>query len=143
MDPGRLIGAPATRERGNARSLVALLALASACVPVAHAAGPDGDPTHGQGVYLRCVSCHALTGAQIAGPSLKGVVGRKAGASPGARYSPALAASGIIWQPATLDAFLAAPSQVVPGTTMPVAVPEAQDRADVIAYLKTLKPGKP
>jgi cytochrome c len=137
------IFAPPPRWRARARRLARLLAMAAAFAGTAHAAGPVGDVARGQMVYARCVSCHALTGAQITGPSLIGVAGRKAGTSPGARYSPALVASGLTWKTATLDAFLAAPTQLVPGTSMAIVVPAAQDRADVIAYLKTLKAVKP
>jgi cytochrome c len=127
----------------RARRFAMMLAAFAALGGQARAAAPAGDAVRGQTVYARCVSCHALTGAQFAGPSLIGVVGRKAGQSPGALYSPALRASGLTWTPAKLDAFLAAPATLVPGTSMAIMVPVAQDRADVIAYLKTLKPAKP
>ena len=97
-----------------------------------------GDPVKGKAEYARCSGCHVLTGSTFAGPALTGVYGRKAGSAPGFHYSKALTDSGITWDDTNLDAFLAAPSKVVPGTNMFSQVPDAQDRADVIAYLKTL-----
>jgi cytochrome c2 len=88
----------------------------------------------------QCKSCHTLTPANSpAGPSLKGVVGRKLGGSPGYLYSKALVAKGGTWTEASLDAYLAAPQAFAPGGRMAVAVAAPGDRAAVIAYLKTLK----
>jgi cytochrome c len=71
------------------------------------------------------------------GPHLQGLFGRKAGTIEGAHfYSDALKESGIVWDEATLDSYLAAPTKAVPGTTMMIGVPDAQQRADLIAYLK-------
>jgi cytochrome c len=72
------------------------------------------------------------------GPHLSGVFGRTAGTIAGARYSKAMTASGMTWDEQTLDAFLTEPTKALPGTTMSVRLPNPQDRADVIAYLKTL-----
>ena len=72
------------------------------------------------------------------GPFLGGVVGRKAAAVPGFNYSAAMKSSGLNWDEATLDSFLAAPMKKLPGTSMPVGVAAPKDRADVIAYLATL-----
>jgi len=117
--------------------------LAAICAAVlaggAAAAQPvQGDATRGKAVYSRCAFCHAVEGSSDAGPSLVGVVGRKAGTAPGFRSSKALAASGVVWDDQSLDRYLEAPSKAVPGTTMLVGMPSAQDRADVIAYLKIL-----
>ncbi len=67
------------------------------------------------------------------------MVGRKAGTGAGSSYSRALLASGLTWDAATLDRYLASPTTLVPGTKMAVAVPEAADRQALIAYLVTLK----
>src|SRR5208282_3375899 len=84
------------------------------------------------------------TGAEAGqGPGLGGVVGRRAAAGHGFGYSPALQSSGLTWDRATLDRFLADPSRVVPGTTMPIPVPDARERAELIAYLARLRPGVP
>ena len=72
------------------------------------------------------------------GPNLNGVVGRKAGSFPGFPYTPALKSSGHVWTQANLDRFLTDPSKAVPGTAMPVSVPDTKTRQDLIAYLATL-----
>ena len=79
--------------------------------------------------------CHAPGGQ---GPSLKGVVGRKAASLPDFHYSAALAASGLTWTPANLDHFLAGPAAMVHGTAMTVMLPDPAQRRDLISYLATL-----
>lgn len=99
----------------------------------AHAAA---DPARGEQIYARCLACHALAYHRV-GPRHCGLLGRKAGAAAGFEYSPAMRQSGLTWNAQTLDRFLAAPMKVVPGTTMTYdGVPERQDRADLIAYLR-------
>jgi cytochrome c len=105
----------------------------------AQAAGPAaGNPANGKTVFARCAACHDLnTGAVRMGPSLKGVMGRKAGTAANFGYSGAMKNKGVVWAPDTLDAFLAAPMKYVSGTRMAFAgISNAQERADVIAYLK-------
>jgi cytochrome c2 len=110
----------------------------------ASAQAPGGDATHGKALFQeRCGLCH--TGAPDdgdggQGPALAGVVGRKAASVAGFHYTQALTRSGRVWTPAALDVFLAAPSKDVPGTNMPIATPSPKDRADLIAYLATVKP---
>jgi cytochrome c len=80
------------------------------------------------------------TGGPKEGPNLLGVVGRKAASEPEfARYSAALKASGITWKKKSLDQFLLNPMAKVPGTIMPMLIPDDKTRADVVAYLATLK----
>lgn len=87
----------------------------------------------------RCGTCHALQAGQTrAGPHLDGIIGRRAGSVEGARYSRALQESGIVWDEPTLDNFLANPRKAVPGTSMMVALPNADQRKAIIAYLKSL-----
>jgi cytochrome c len=88
----------------------------------------------------RCQMCHVSVAGQPTGigPNLAGVVGRKA-ASTGYGYSPALKASGLKWDKATLDKFLSGPGAMVPGTKMPISVSDPAQRAAIIAYLATLK----
>ena len=64
--------------------------------------------------------------------------GGAAGAVAGFRYSNAMAGAGMVWNEETLDAFLAAPAKAIPGTAKSRGVADAQDRADIIAYLKRL-----
>lgn len=99
-----------------------------------------GDAAKGRAVFARCVACHDVaTGVSRLGPSLKGIVGRRAGTSEGYRYSAALKGSRVTWNAISLEAFLAAPTRFVPGSRMFVAVSDPHDRADVIAYLSTVR----
>jgi cytochrome c len=85
----------------------------------------------------RCGSCHTIdSGQNRLGPHLSGVFGRTAGSVEDARYSAAMRESGIVWDAQSLDAFLAAPRQMVQGTTMTVGLPSAEQRAAIITYLK-------
>ncbi|MDD5324023.1 MAG: c-type cytochrome [Polaromonas sp.] len=107
---------------------------------VAHAA-PDA--ARGEQLYARCAACHALTYDRV-GPRHCGLLGRRAGSVPGFDYSPAMKKSGIVWTEKALDRFLTNPLAMVPGTAMTYAgVPEARDRADLIAYLKAANAGAP
>ncbi len=100
------------------------------------AARADGDPAKGEAIYRRCQGCHSIDRNRI-GPMHKGLFGRKAGTVPGFAYSDAMKNSGIVWNEQTLDQFLQGPRKMVPGTKMTYAgVPDAQERADLIAYLK-------
>jgi cytochrome c len=97
-----------------------------------------GDAVRGERLYRqRCAGCHALD-RNRAGPSHRGVYGREAGAVENYRYSAALRESGLIWNSPTLDSWLANPPALVPGTSMGVRTPRPQDRADLIAYLRSL-----
>ena len=98
----------------------------------------DGDAKRGQKLYEECVACHALErGAPNGvGPSLYGVIGRKAGEGADFRYSPALKRSGVTWNEREVDAYIADPQKKIPANRMPYSgMPEARDRADLIAYL--------
>ena len=97
-----------------------------------------GNAEHGKVLYQSCTSCHSVDENDI-GPKHRGVVGRKAGTAPDYAYSPALKASGIVWDEVTLDRWLTNPSAMVPGTKMFFLLAKPQDRADVIAYLAELK----
>lgn len=110
-----------------------------ATVAFAAAGASTGDVSHGATVFARCAACHSISKTSIGGigPNLAGVVGRKAGSLPGYRYSSAMKNSGLVWNEATLARFLAAPSQVVPGTKMTfTGLSSPKDRVDVIALLK-------
>jgi cytochrome c len=84
---------------------------------------------------LQCKMCHQGT---IMGPALNGVAGGKI-ASKAFAYSPALKARGGTWTDANLDAYLKAPGQFAPGGKMILSTSSAENRAAIIAYLKTLK----
>ena len=65
----------------------------------------------------------------------RGVFGRRAGSAAGYDYSPALKAAAIVWDAASLDAWLTNPEALVPGQRMGYSVPEARDRDDLLAFL--------
>ena len=97
--------------------------------------------TNGETLFKqRCGVCHTTTpGPSKMGPALNGVVGRKSGSSPGFAYSDAMKKAAIRWDAASLDKYLAAPAKAVPGTKMMIAVPNAEQRAAIVAYLATQK----
>lgn len=128
------------------RPQMKFVALAAACflasvISAQARAAPAGDPAAGQKVFAKCAACHSPNANENrVGPSLNGIFGRKAGSLPGFNYSPAMKSSGLTWTPAELDAYLANPRQKLPGIKMIFAgLPDAQARANLIAYLGTLK----
>ncbi|MGE3289831.1 MAG: cytochrome c family protein [Geminicoccaceae bacterium] len=97
-----------------------------------------GDAETGARAFQACAACHSLEpGRHRTGPSLAGVLGREAGSAEGFhRYSPALQASGVVWNEATLDAWIADPRALVPGNRMIFrGLADAKTRADLVAYL--------
>ncbi|PXX50058.1 MULTISPECIES: c-type cytochrome [Aquitalea] len=108
-----------------AAALLPLPALAAAPAPAA---------------FAQCAACHSVNGSNGVGPSLKGIMGRKAGSYPGFRYSRAMKTYGKPWDKTSLAAYLANPQQAVPGNTMPFpGVPDAGQRTAIVNYLATLK----
>ena len=107
-------------------------------------AGPAPDVEHGRETFkIMCSVCHSVqkTGGPHEGPNLIGLVGRPAGSQPEfGKYSDALKASNLTWTVENLDKFLVNPMAMVPGTLMPMLIPDDKTRADVIGYLSTLKP---
>ena len=98
------------------------------------------DAAAGKALFTQCAVCHSIDGSNAVGPSLKGVVGRKAGTADGFRYSRAMKNSGVVWDDKTLDAYLTDPQKLIPGNVMPFSgMADPKQRADVIAYLQTLK----
>ncbi len=121
-----------------------LIALAMTfCTSLAQAQAV-GDAAKGEQIYKKCLVCHVIADkANKVGPSLLGIVDQKAGAAEGFKYSEAFktyAATGVVWVDKTLDAWLTNPKAVVKGTKMVfVGMKNEQERADVIAYLKSKK----
>jgi len=102
----------------------------------ATAAGTD--PPRGQQLFeRRCTGCHRLDDVR-SGPRLRGVFGRAAGADPGFPYSNALKSARLTWDEATLDRWLTDPEAVVPNNDMAFRISNADERAEIIAYLKGL-----
>ena len=118
---------------------MALPVLLACALPVSVQAS---DPAAGQAVFkTQCGACHSVAqGKNMIGPSLFGLVGRRSGSIDGFRYSAANKAAEIVWSAATLDKYLLAPREVVPGTTMTyIGLKDAPKRADLIAYLESVR----
>ncbi len=152
-------GAKKTETTTTADTTAPAVETAPAAVPAADATAPaaapaataapaagavtyaslTGDVVNGEKVFGQCKTCHvAEKGVNRVGPSLWGVVGRKAGSIDGFKYSPANKNSGFTWSEDQLFTYLEAPQKALPGTYMAFAgLKKPQDRADVIAYLKT------
>jgi cytochrome c len=111
----------------------ALLALSLAHSSAAKAAG---DATRGEALYEGCQDCHSLDKNDV-GPRHRGVYGRKAGSLPDYAYSDALKNANVVWDDQTLDRWLTDPQTFLPGSKMFYHLDQAQDRADVIEFLKT------
>ena len=108
----------------------------SAAQPEARAA----DAAKGKSTFATCSACHPSDKTNNTGPGLGGIVGRKAGSAEGFRYSRAMKKASFVWDEKTLNGYLANPQAAIPGNVMPFpGIPDAEQRADVIAYLKTLK----
>lgn len=106
--------------------------------PAYGATAETGDAARGQSVFARkCTGCHAID-VDREGPHLRGVYGRTAGTAPGFRYSRQLKSSGLVWKEDTLERWLEDTDAFVPGSAMGFSVPKAQDRADIVAFLKSL-----
>ena len=113
----------------------ATLALASAPTWAA------GDAALGQKVFMKCAACHDVAkGVNKVGPTLKGVIGRKAGTVEGYSYSEPMKNSGLTWDDATIADYLKNPKAKVPGTKMAFAGLKDQAEIDnLVAYLDTQK----
>ena len=124
------------------RNVLAAAALAAAGALVA-APALAGDPGHGRAVFnQQCSICHSAArgGPAIVGPTLFGVVGRKAGSLPGFNFSPAMKAAGFAWSADRLSAYLPAPAKLVPGNKMPYGgLKNPTQVDDLVTYLGTLK----
>lgn len=142
-------GAPAPASSSAEREVAPAPSVAKAAAPAREEllsaattalAGLEGDAVRGKRVFVKCMACHSLVeGQTMTGPSLHGVIGANAGhAQSFPRYSKAMAGSGVVWTEEALFAYLANPAAFVPGNGMLFpGLPDAQDRADVIAYLKS------
>ncbi len=129
------------RPLRSAPSPVLLLAAALACIWCSLPLQADpaaGDAARGKTLYQACSGCHSIDENDV-GPKHRGVYGRAAGSVPDYGYSPALKASGLTWDAATLDRWLTSPQALVPGARMFFSLPDPQARADIIAYLAQLK----
>jgi cytochrome c len=135
--PGFVVALP---EGGGGGGVIAPAAPAAPIAPRLVAANIG----NGENVAKKCVACHTLLKDQAAkvGPNLWGVVGADAGHQASFKYSEAMLAKkgdGLTWTYENLDKFLTSPRMFVPGTAMSFAgLPKPDERADLIAYLRTL-----
>lgn len=120
-----------------------ILAVGIALAASSSLAFAGGDAVKGETLFKKCVACHsATTATNKTGPHLLGIVGRAVAGVEGYSYSKAMkdhATTAVTWDEAKLDSYLTDPRKTVPGTKMalgPMKKPE--ERADLIAYLKTL-----
>ena len=117
-----------------------LLATAMLCALLAAAATRGQDTSAFSDAFNQCAACHSVDGTNGTGPTLKGIIGRKSGTVPGFRYSRAMKSAAITWDEGSVDRYLSNPQDVVPGNIMPFSgVQDASQRANLIAYLKTLR----
>lgn len=116
----------------------------SKAAPTSETAAAPVAPTAAMGeqIFKRCTACHTVDkgGRNGVGPNLHGVVGRAVGSLAGFSYSGAMKAQGGVWDDATLDAYLEAPAQALPGGRMAFAgIKDDAERKATILYLETLK----
>lgn len=125
---------PADKAAGDSASATPAAGESSAAATTAAA---DAKPA----AFAQCAACHSTEkGKNLVGPSLFGVIGRKAGTEAGFAFSDANKNSGLTWDEKTLDTYLTNPMKMVPGTKMTFAgLTDAAQRKEVIDYLKTLK----
>ena len=119
-------------------TVVAMLLWTEALAAQASPPAP-GDSSRGEQLFRRnCAQCHALTENRT-GPRLGDVYGRAVATVPGFRYSAAITSQSFAWSDTTLDAWLAGPRDFIRGAAMPARLRDRRERADVIAYLRTLR----
>ena len=116
---------------------VFLVTMVHAQMPLPTVKPPDGATLFKQ----QCATCHTIndTDPVRQGPSLFNVVGRRAGAVDGFKYSSGFAKADFVWDEARLDAWLTNPQEMIPGTVMAYRQARAEVRAAIIAYMKELK----
>lgn len=120
--------------------MMTLVALPLVAAPAS--AQPAGDPAKGKALFVQCAACHSVNrgAAHRIGPNLAGIAGAKAASRPGYKYSKPLTDAKIVWNDAKLNAFIKKPAGLVPGSKMVFGgITDPAKRADVIAYIKTLK----
>lgn len=120
---------------------VAILCGAVAIGTIGGTGWAGGDAATGEAVYkAKCAACHGIeAGKHKMGPSMAGIMGMKAGSTDFTRYV-GLKGADYAWDAENMDSFLADPKTFLGGrTSMPIPLPDADDRKNVIAYLQTLK----
>ncbi len=121
------------------------LACAATALFMAPARSDAADAEAGKAAFAKCGICHQIgpNAQALVGPPLTGVVGRKAGSVAGFAYSPGmkkLGDDGYVWTEEHIDSWIANPKALLPASMMALAfqgIPDADERANIIAYLKT------
>ncbi|MGD9508249.1 MAG: cytochrome c family protein [Geminicoccaceae bacterium] len=119
-----------------------ILALAAAAAALTLAFGQnaraDGDAAKGEKVFAKCKSCHELTSDKNkVGPTLHNVIGRKAGAVEGFKYSEAMAGSDVTWDATTIAEYVAKPKDFIPGNKMAFPGLKKEDEIEnLVAYIQ-------
>lgn len=135
---GGAAGTPSSSVPGEAETVPTPTGASSSSIPVAAASAMAAAVPPPE--FAVCRACHSVEkGRNGVGPTLFGIVGTKAGDVPGYNFSPALKASGIVWNRDTLDTWLAGPMKMVPGTKMVMVVNDPARRKALIDYLEQLK----
>ena len=117
-------------------ALVILLAMSSTRGMVSQIDPTSGDPERGKVLFeKRCAGCHSLD-RDKEGPRLGNVFGRKAGTIATFKYSDSLKSAEVVWDAALLDKWLVNTDAVIPDNDMDFHVPNADERADIIAFLR-------
>jgi cytochrome c len=133
---------PAPASRPSASRLVFLSTLLAAAFVLAGCAPSGTDAATGQKLFAQCASCHAIGPNARGGyaPELNNLFGRRAGSTPDFAYSPAMKASGIVWNDRTLATFLHDPGKLVPGTKMSFwGIGDERQIKALLAYLRTFQ----
>src|SRR6202035_930608 len=117
-------------------AFVVLLAASSSQRILSQTGANGGDPQRGKELFeKRCGGCHSLE-KDKEGPRLGNVFGRKAGTVPTFKYSDSLKSAQVVWDEASLDRWLVDTESVVPDNDMTFHVPKADERADIIQFLR-------
>ena len=133
-------GGPVPRNsEKDVMKLSGILSGAVVLVPLALVAQAQGvgDAQRGTQVFAQCKICHSLeAGKNMVGPSLHGLIGRKAGSAPGFAYSPAMKNSNVTWNNDTLSKYLSDPKAFIPGDKMAfTGIKDPTKLGDLLAYL--------
>jgi cytochrome c len=127
------------RERVSGTTIVQYVSVAAALLALNVVAANAADVEHGKELYKACAACHNDQPGAL-GPSLKGVVGRKAATLDNFRYSGPMLRANLVWTPENLHAYIADPQGKVKGNRMPYGgLTNASDVDDIVAYLATMK----
>jgi len=120
------------------RFLAQSIAFSMIVLGASFSASAEGDAVKGKRVYNKCRACHSLDADRnMTGPSLAGIIGKKAATAKKYRYSKAMQNSGWTWDEETLSTFLTSPRKSLKGTKMAFAgLRKPTDIQNLIAFLK-------